>query len=530
MPVGTPVHAARDGVVALAEDSHDVGCWREECGRLANFIVLLHADGTTGEYFHLQRGSVQVRLGQHVERGELLAFSGNTGYTTAPHLHFGVYRTERDGQTQSLAVRFVTRSGMIREPRTGARYLNVARPLIAGPRSTARRFLRRRHARRRRRSRHATRRLRRFPRRHLRPRARLRRHPCRPARVLAPARTRALKTRGLFPRAKAPARRVAIAATAVRDDARCRPPENTTAARAEHCPSGVRAIGRFGILRAMLTWNGRIPGARAPRGSRVRSASGSRCSAAACSCRPRRRSRRRRSRSCASARSDRAAARAARDAARHARGAEPGADRRNPGPVQPLRGHVLGDRSAVQPRLRGAAPGEPDRRPMVARRGDARLSADADDPPRRAARGHRHQYSRDAALLLHDREERRRSGREGHEGDDASDRHRHRRVGDAHRRSHGHRQGARSGLVRARVDSQGACGARRSVAEQGSAGARQSARQVRDDAVDSGLLDPRHEQAGRRRHALEPRLRAPLSRGHRGAVRPRRRRARTCGS
>jgi murein DD-endopeptidase MepM/ murein hydrolase activator NlpD len=125
MPVGTPVHAARDGVVALAEDSHDVGCWREECGRLANFIVLLHADGTTGEYFHLRRGSVQVRLGERVERGELLAFSGNTGYTTAPHLHFGVYRTERGGETQSLAVRFVTRSGVIHEPRTGARYLNL---------------------------------------------------------------------------------------------------------------------------------------------------------------------------------------------------------------------------------------------------------------------------------------------------------------------------------------------------------------------------------------------------------------------
>jgi murein DD-endopeptidase MepM/ murein hydrolase activator NlpD len=128
MPVGTPVQAARDGVVALAEDSHDVGCWREECGRLANFIVLLHADGTTGEYFHLRRGSAQVKLGQRVERGELLAFSGNTGYTTAPHLHFGVYRTERGGETQSLAVRFVTRSGVIREPRTGARYLNLPSP------------------------------------------------------------------------------------------------------------------------------------------------------------------------------------------------------------------------------------------------------------------------------------------------------------------------------------------------------------------------------------------------------------------
>jgi len=99
--------------------------WREECGRLANFIVLLHSDGTTGEYFHLERGSVQVRVGEHVARGQLLAYSGNTGYTTAPHLHFGVYRTHGDGSTQSLAIRFVTRGGMITEPRTGARYLNL---------------------------------------------------------------------------------------------------------------------------------------------------------------------------------------------------------------------------------------------------------------------------------------------------------------------------------------------------------------------------------------------------------------------
>jgi len=71
MPVGTPVHAARDGVVALAEDSHDAGCAREECGRLANFVVVLHSDGTTGEYFHLQHGSVQVRIGEHVARRPL---------------------------------------------------------------------------------------------------------------------------------------------------------------------------------------------------------------------------------------------------------------------------------------------------------------------------------------------------------------------------------------------------------------------------------------------------------------------------
>jgi murein DD-endopeptidase MepM/ murein hydrolase activator NlpD len=124
MPVGTPVHAARDGLVVFVEDSHDAGCAREECGRLANFVVVLHSDGTTGEYFHLARGSARVAVGERVERGQWLARSGNTGFSTAPHLHFGVYRTGRDRTTESLAVRFQTRAGAVSNPRSGAYYLN----------------------------------------------------------------------------------------------------------------------------------------------------------------------------------------------------------------------------------------------------------------------------------------------------------------------------------------------------------------------------------------------------------------------
>jgi murein DD-endopeptidase MepM/ murein hydrolase activator NlpD len=125
MPVGTAVHAARDGIVVLVEDSHGAGCPREECGPFANFVVVLHPDGTTGEYFHLERGSVQVRVGQSVSRGQWLARSGNTGFSTAPHLHFGVYRAGRDRTTESLAVRFETRRGTVGTPRSGARYLNA---------------------------------------------------------------------------------------------------------------------------------------------------------------------------------------------------------------------------------------------------------------------------------------------------------------------------------------------------------------------------------------------------------------------
>jgi murein DD-endopeptidase MepM/ murein hydrolase activator NlpD len=125
MPVGTPVHAAREGIVVLVEDSHDVGCASEECARFANFVVVLHPDGTTGEYFHLERGSALVRVGQRVERGQQLARSGDTGFSTTPHLHFGVYQTRRDRTTESVAVRFMTRAGAVSVPRSGAHYLNA---------------------------------------------------------------------------------------------------------------------------------------------------------------------------------------------------------------------------------------------------------------------------------------------------------------------------------------------------------------------------------------------------------------------
>jgi len=125
MPEGTPVHAAREGFVALVEEAYSEGCWAERCGRLANYVVILHADGTTGEYFHLQPDGVLVSPGEHVAAGQLIAFSGNTGYTTTPHLHFGVYGARARGRTQSIGVQFRTRGGLVRELRSGARHLNA---------------------------------------------------------------------------------------------------------------------------------------------------------------------------------------------------------------------------------------------------------------------------------------------------------------------------------------------------------------------------------------------------------------------
>lgn len=125
MPEGTPVHAARGGIVARVEESNTRGCWEDGCGRYANYVVVLHNDGTTGEYYHLKEGGALVDVGDSVAQGQLIGLSGNTGHTTMPHLHFAVYRAAVWGNTQSIPVRFQADSGIVYRPRRGARYLAI---------------------------------------------------------------------------------------------------------------------------------------------------------------------------------------------------------------------------------------------------------------------------------------------------------------------------------------------------------------------------------------------------------------------
>ncbi len=126
MPVGTPVHAARDGVVARVVEHNNRGCWEDGCGAFANFVVVLHDDGTTGEYYHLRKDGALVEEGDRVVAGQLIGLSGNTGHTTMPHLHFGVYRAATWGATESLPVRFVTSNGLVSRPRRGRGYIAVS--------------------------------------------------------------------------------------------------------------------------------------------------------------------------------------------------------------------------------------------------------------------------------------------------------------------------------------------------------------------------------------------------------------------
>ncbi len=122
MREGTPVHAARAGIVARVEERHNKGCWAKGCGQYANYIVVLHSDGTTGEYYHLKQDGALVEVGDMVTRGQKIGLSGNTGHTALPHLHFAVYRASTWGETQSIPIRFQSADGVISRPRNGGRH------------------------------------------------------------------------------------------------------------------------------------------------------------------------------------------------------------------------------------------------------------------------------------------------------------------------------------------------------------------------------------------------------------------------
>lgn len=89
--IGTPVMAARTGTVMQVEaDFSKAGLKKDSYSGRANFVRILHDDGTMALYAHLRTGGVLVRVGQHVQAGQQIGLSGNTGFTTGPHLHFAL--------------------------------------------------------------------------------------------------------------------------------------------------------------------------------------------------------------------------------------------------------------------------------------------------------------------------------------------------------------------------------------------------------------------------------------------------------
>lgn len=110
MPPGSKVSAAASGTVVgvVSRNSGPTGSSRQN-----NFVALRHPGGVISEYHHLMQDGALVRVGERVERGEVIGFSGQSGRADGPHLHFVVVEDER-----SVPIRF---AGGERKPQKGER-------------------------------------------------------------------------------------------------------------------------------------------------------------------------------------------------------------------------------------------------------------------------------------------------------------------------------------------------------------------------------------------------------------------------
>lgn len=91
LPRGTPVLAARVGVVTETESQYNKSFQNEDFIERCNYVTLRHSDGQESIYAHLAWRSIKVKRGMKVRRGQVIGLSGQVGYATYPHLHFGVY-------------------------------------------------------------------------------------------------------------------------------------------------------------------------------------------------------------------------------------------------------------------------------------------------------------------------------------------------------------------------------------------------------------------------------------------------------
>jgi murein DD-endopeptidase MepM/ murein hydrolase activator NlpD len=112
MPAGTAVYAARGGLVYRYKDDSDQGGPFPKYTRKANYIIIQHEDGSYACYWHLQKNGVVKKSGK-VEKGELIGYSGKTGFVLRPHLHFTVKSHFNYDKNSFIKTKFRTTKGIV---------------------------------------------------------------------------------------------------------------------------------------------------------------------------------------------------------------------------------------------------------------------------------------------------------------------------------------------------------------------------------------------------------------------------------
>ena len=107
LPLNTPVCAAAAGRVVRVKQDGTSGGPRSEFFGQGNALVIDHGNGYFSHYLHLAPGSAKVSEGDIVKAGQVIALSGNTGFSSTPHLHFHV----QDATGRSLPTKFLDVQG-----------------------------------------------------------------------------------------------------------------------------------------------------------------------------------------------------------------------------------------------------------------------------------------------------------------------------------------------------------------------------------------------------------------------------------
>lgn len=110
MPIGTEIMAIRDGIVLKVIDKNNKTCGQKECMKYNNLILIYHSDGTFAEYAHIKQNGSKVKVGEQVSKGQLIAYSGNVGWSSGPHLHLVIFNQNIENR-DTLKTKFKTGDG-----------------------------------------------------------------------------------------------------------------------------------------------------------------------------------------------------------------------------------------------------------------------------------------------------------------------------------------------------------------------------------------------------------------------------------
>ena len=114
LPEGTEITASREGIVTKVKINGNKNYSEKDSKKGENAykkdmneIEIRHSDGTYASYCHLKHKDAFVKVGNKVEQGQIIGLSGNTGWSSAPHLDFTVFKKNVNGlKVKSIKVKF----------------------------------------------------------------------------------------------------------------------------------------------------------------------------------------------------------------------------------------------------------------------------------------------------------------------------------------------------------------------------------------------------------------------------------------